>query len=187
PLRDRRRAALSRLWTRVPLAHARWHRRPGRSSSRVAHGRGGIPQRRAAGANLLQEASRDRPGGPRAGMIHHAVRAAIGCTLAICSHAAAQTTYLAVREAIADSHATLPGGALLNIPVTGNDFVLTADGQLVERGNGTAHLSAVLRRASAFDRWLVLELELSGFVPAHSPLAPPAGALPNTLTASSYA
>jgi hypothetical protein len=108
-------------------------------------------------------------------MIHHAVRAAFGCTLAICSHAAAQTTYLAVREAIADSHATTPGGALLGIPGIGNDFVLTADGQLVERGNGTAHLSAVLRRASAFDRWLVLELELSGFVPAH------------TLTASSYA
>src|SRR5262249_11018188 len=57
----------------------------------------------------------------------------------------------------------------------------------VERPDGSAHLSALLRRASASDRWLQLELELGGLLAPGAPGYPPAGALAGTLLAAAYA
>lgn len=94
--------------------------------------------------------------------------------------------YAACREASADAFATVAGGSMFALPGVATDFVLAAGGQLIERADGTAHLSALLRRASEIDRQFLLELELSGQVLPGSPQHPPLGALPFELQAGAY-
>lgn len=95
-------------------------------------------------------------------------------------------TYAAATAAEAGPLATEPGGFLLAIPGVADDFVLFADGQFETRANGTARLSGLLRRQSAFDRELFVVLEFSGRIDPGSPLHPPAGAPILTMDPAAY-
>ena len=96
-------------------------------------------------------------------------------------------TYAACREAGADAFALATGDSMFALPGVGTDFVLAGGGQLGERGDGTAHFSALIRRQSEIDRLFLVDLELGGRVQSGSPNFPPAGALPPGLQASAYA
>jgi len=87
----------------------------------------------------------------------------------------------------ADAFATETGGYLLAIPGVADDLQLFADGQFEQRANGTARLTAFVRRQSAIDREFFLELEFAGRLDPQSPGHPPAGSPVTTLLPAAYA
>jgi len=96
------------------------------------------------------------------------------------------STYSVALPAVPDALATETGGFLLDIPGVQNDFVLGADGQFEERSNGTARLSAFLRRAGSIDREFFVQLEFSGRLDPNSAGYPPAGSPVLTMQPAAY-
>lgn len=92
-----------------------------------------------------------------------------------------------VVAAVADAFSTEPGGYLCRIPGVADDLVLFADGNLVQRTDGTARLGAFLLRASAIDRLFYVELEFGGRVAPGDANHPPAGSPTLTLAPAAYA
>src|SRR5262245_8264622 len=117
---------------------------------------------------------------------HILVFAAVSIALAGIANAQSPT-YAACRQADNDAFALTPGTSMFALPGVGTDFILAGGGQLVERSNGTAHFSALIRRQSEIDRLFLIELELGGRRQSGSPNFPPAGALPAGLLAAAYA
>lgn len=100
---------------------------------------------------------------------------------------AAQSPTLEVAgTAHADGMATEAGGFLLSIPGVADDFVPYADGQLVQRPDGTARLSVYVRRLAAIDREFAVHLELSGRLRPNDPGHPPVGSPVTTLLPAAY-
>lgn len=109
----------------------------------------------------------------------------LACSIAV-SVAAQGTTYQVALPAVGDAFAAATGGFLLAIPGVADDFVLAADGQFEQRPDGTARLSAFLRRVSSIDRELFLQLEFSGRLAPGSVGHPPAGSPVVTLLPGAY-
>lgn len=97
------------------------------------------------------------------------------------------TLRAATIAATADSFATEPGGFYLNVPGVAGQFRIFADGQWLERADGTARLSALLERDNGLDRNLFVVLEFSGRIAPGEAGYPPAGAPVTTLLPSAYA
>jgi hypothetical protein len=100
--------------------------------------------------------------------------------------AAQGPVHRAATTAHTDAFSTESGGFLLAIPGVADDFVPYADGQLVERPDGTARLSVHVRRLSSFDREFALHLELSGRLQPNDPGHPPLGSPVTTLLPGAY-
>ncbi len=111
---------------------------------------------------------------------------ALSIVLASAIAHAQSPSFTACREPGADALATLPGGSLLSMPGVATDFVLAAGGQLSERGDGTAHLSAFVYRASEIDRQFLIEVELSGRVLPGAANHPPTVTLSHELLPTAY-
>ena len=90
-------------------------------------------------------------------------------------------SYSQTRHASPDAFSPTPVSTFLDIPGVGADFKIQGDGQLVERADGTARLSALIGRSSATDRRFLVTIELSGLVLPGQPSHPPVGALPAEL------
>lgn len=88
--------------------------------------------------------------------------------------------------AAADAFATETGGFYLRVPGVSGEFRMFADGQWLERGDGTARLSALLERSSGSDRNVFVVLEFSGRLAPGAAGYPPAGSPVTTLLPSAY-
>jgi len=92
----------------------------------------------------------------------------------------------ATLPAATDPFSTETGGFMLAIPGVADDFVLFADGQWQERGDGSVRLSAYVQRAAAIDRDFYLELVFAGRIDPGAPNHPPIGSPVTTLLPAAY-
>ncbi|MBK8101289.1 MAG: hypothetical protein IPK26_29760 [Planctomycetes bacterium] len=74
----------------------------------------------------------------------------------------AQNTYTSSVDAAADQLAALPGDALLDFTGVSAEFELVGDAQFLERADGTARYSAVVRNRFAIYQLMAIVLEMSG-------------------------